>query len=267
MAQLGCFVPARHATIPLRDRFLSRIGSGDDIEHNMSTFATEMKEASYILHNVTPASLVIIDELGRGTSNIDGMFLLYWWWSDFLGVSLAFAIAESLLQSGAFTLFVTHYPLVTSLPNLYPNVKNFHLKTSFTAGATAAPAPQSTQSATDMVYLHSIAAGPSDLQLGYGILMAEKCGFSQEIIADARAIQSTVKEVYPTLCSQESSSCNEDQRAVALYALLQHLQLLKDTQLDDKDLRVYLSNLRSKVSDEAVEQLLQYLDENDKNNT
>lgn len=72
MAQLGCFVPAKHATIPLRDRLLSRIGSGDDIEHNMSTFATEMKEAAYILHNVTPASLIIVDELGRGTSNIDG---------------------------------------------------------------------------------------------------------------------------------------------------------------------------------------------------
>lgn len=74
MAQLGCFVPARHATIPVRDRLLSRIGCGDDIEHNMSTFATEMKEASYILNNVTPSSLVIVDELGRGTSNIDGLY-------------------------------------------------------------------------------------------------------------------------------------------------------------------------------------------------
>ncbi len=74
MAQIGCLVPARHAIVPLRDRLLSRIGTSDDIEHNMSTFATEMKEVAYILNNVTDASLIIIDELGRGTSNIDGEY-------------------------------------------------------------------------------------------------------------------------------------------------------------------------------------------------
>ncbi len=72
MAHIGCLVPARQATIPVRDRLLSRIGTSDDIEHNMSTFATEMKEVAYVLDNVSPRSLVIIDELGRGTSNIDG---------------------------------------------------------------------------------------------------------------------------------------------------------------------------------------------------
>lgn len=72
LAQIGCFVPAKLAIIPLRDRILSRLGSDDDIEHNISTFAMEMKETAYILDNLTPKSLVIIDELGRGTSNIDG---------------------------------------------------------------------------------------------------------------------------------------------------------------------------------------------------
>jgi DNA mismatch repair ATPase MutS len=73
MAQIGCFVPARHATIPIRDRILSRLGTNDDMEHNMSTFFTEMKEISYVLSNITDSALIIIDELGRGTSTIDGM--------------------------------------------------------------------------------------------------------------------------------------------------------------------------------------------------
>lgn len=77
MAQIGCFVPAKHATVPIRDRILSRIGTSDDMEHNMSTFFTEMKEISYVLTNLTSRSLIIIDELGRGTSTIDGMLLRY----------------------------------------------------------------------------------------------------------------------------------------------------------------------------------------------
>lgn len=72
MAQIGCFVPAQFASIPLKSRVLSRIGTSDDMENNMSTFAVEMKEIAYILHHTCPTSLVIIDELGRGTSNIDG---------------------------------------------------------------------------------------------------------------------------------------------------------------------------------------------------
>lgn len=69
----GCYVPARHATIPIRDRILTRLGTSDDMEHNLSSFMSEMKEGAYVLNNVTPNSLVLIDELGRGTSNIDGV--------------------------------------------------------------------------------------------------------------------------------------------------------------------------------------------------
>lgn len=174
-------------------------------------------------------------------------------------MSLAFSIAESLLHSDALTLFVTHYPLVTTLTNLYPNVKNFHLKTSFATVAGAAVHPQ--EAAGGMVYLHTVAAGTCDMKAGYGIMMAMQCGFPQDVIDDAQSIKNTVREVYPTLYEQDTSACeSEDQCAIALHSLLQHLQLLKDSPLDDMDLRVYLSNLRSKVSDEAVEQMLLYLE-------
>lgn len=76
VAQIGCYVPARHATIPVRDRILSRIANHDDMEHNMSTFMTEMKEIAYILDNLSDCALVVVDELGRGTSNVDGMYNL-----------------------------------------------------------------------------------------------------------------------------------------------------------------------------------------------
>jgi len=75
LAQVGCFVCAAHATIPVRDRLLSLIGTSDDMEHNISTFQMEMREVSYIINNISDKSLVIIDELGRGTSNIDGMYV------------------------------------------------------------------------------------------------------------------------------------------------------------------------------------------------
>jgi len=75
LAQIGCYVPAEFATIPIRDKILSRIGTYDDMENNISTFYMEMTEATYIVNNLTDKSLIIIDELGRGTSNIDGIAL------------------------------------------------------------------------------------------------------------------------------------------------------------------------------------------------
>ena len=75
LTQIGCFVSALHATVPIRDKILSRIGTYDDMENNISTFFMEMTEASYIVDNLTDKSLIIIDELGRGTSNVDGISL------------------------------------------------------------------------------------------------------------------------------------------------------------------------------------------------
>ena len=102
LAQIGCFVPAVQATIPIRDRILSRIGTSDDMENNISTFSMEMKETAYIIEHANENSLVVIDELGRGTSNLDG-------------ISLAFSISEELIHLKAACLFVTHYPQVISM--------------------------------------------------------------------------------------------------------------------------------------------------------
>jgi DNA mismatch repair protein MSH4 len=113
MAQIGCFVPAVFATFRITNQIFSRIGSDDDIESNSSTFMLEMKEVSYILQNLASNSLVIMDELGRGTSNEEG-------------VGICHSVCEYLLNSKAFTFFATHYLELSNLENLYPSVESYH---------------------------------------------------------------------------------------------------------------------------------------------
>ncbi len=113
MAHCGLFVPATSATIPLIDGLFARVGSGDVIAKNQSTFMTEMIEMSNILHNATNRSFVILDELGRGTSTYDGM-------------ALAQSIVQYIVQHiGAKTLFATHYHELIALEETLPAVKNY----------------------------------------------------------------------------------------------------------------------------------------------
>jgi len=114
MSQIGCFIPAQAASIRICDRILTRLGSSDHLESNSSSFFKEMAEISFILQNITDKSLIIIDELGRSTSNRDG-------------ISLSWAISEKILLTKAQTLFVTHYKELTELQKIYPNVKNYFM--------------------------------------------------------------------------------------------------------------------------------------------
>ena len=114
MAHMGSYVPAEFCTTkPFRQLF-TRIGTGDDLEANASTFTVEMKEMAYILEHATDDSLVIIDELGRGTSNTDG-------------AALAWAITEQLVHKEAYVLFATHFHELTELSQIYDQVHNSHL--------------------------------------------------------------------------------------------------------------------------------------------
>ena len=111
MAHVGCLVPASQANVPLLSRVFTRIASSDCLESCTSTFAGEMRETTYIVRNLGPSALVLVDELGRGTSNRDG-------------ASLAWAVAEELLSAPrTFTFFATHYLHLANLKNLYPNVR------------------------------------------------------------------------------------------------------------------------------------------------
>lgn len=116
MAQIGCFVPADSATIGYCDKIFTRVGASDNISRGESTFMVEMLETSMILHNLSSRSLVLLDEIGRGTSTYDGM-------------SIARAIVEYIhvYGEGAKTLFATHYHELNDLETIYPRVKNFHI--------------------------------------------------------------------------------------------------------------------------------------------
>jgi len=162
LAHLGSFVPAESALIGLTDRIFTRVGAVDDIGRGQSTFLVEMHETARILHQATPRSLVILDEIGRGTSTFDGL-------------SLAWAVAEhlhDLAGAGVKTLFATHYQELTELTRLKPRVKNFQVLVA--------------ESGHNIVFLHRLAPGAASQS--YGIQVARLAGVPQEVIDRAKEV-------------------------------------------------------------------------------
>ncbi|WP_027965954.1 DNA mismatch repair protein MutS [Halomonas halocynthiae] len=157
LAHTGSFVPAESATIGPVDRIFTRIGSSDDLAGGRSTFMVEMTETANILHNATDQSLVLMDEIGRGTSTFDGL-------------SLAWASAEHLTRSRAFTLFATHYFEMTALPEQLDSVVNVHL--------TAA------EHNDGIVFMHRVQDGPANQS--YGLQVAMLAGVPKHVITRAR---------------------------------------------------------------------------------
>jgi DNA mismatch repair protein MutS len=160
MAQMGSFVPARTARIGLADRIFTRVGASDELNRAQSTFMVEMTEAANILNNATTRSLVILDEIGRGTSTYDG-------------VSLAWGITEFLHDRvGCRTLFATHYHELAQLAEGLPGLRN--------CNALVHEGPDG------IVFLHKIAAGNADKS--YGIHVAQRAGVPEEVLARAREV-------------------------------------------------------------------------------
>jgi DNA mismatch repair protein MutS len=159
MAHAGCFVPAACATIGPVDRVFSRIGASDDLAGGRSTFMVEMEETANILHNATDRSLVLMDEVGRGTSTFDGL-------------SLAWASAVELAtRIRAFTLFATHYFELTTLPDEHAGIANVHLDAA--------------EHGDGVVFLHAVREGPASQS--YGLQVAKLAGVPAKVIERARA--------------------------------------------------------------------------------
>ena len=158
LAFTGSFVPARSAKIGPIDRIFTRIGSSDDLAGGRSTFMVEMTETANILNNATAQSLVLMDEVGRGTSTFDGL-------------SLAWASALYIAQRlRAWTLFATHYFELTALPELFPNISNVHLDAS--------------EHKEGIVFLHTVKPGPANQS--YGLQVAQLAGVPMPVISEAR---------------------------------------------------------------------------------
>jgi len=165
MAQIGSFVPAESATLPIFDRIFTRIGAADDIAGGRSTFMVEMDELATILHHATARSLVLLDEIGRGTSTYDGL-------------ALAWAACEHLHdQVQAYTLFATHYFELTALPERMAAARNAHVAAKEEAGG--------------LVFYHQVLAGPASKS--YGLQVARLAGLPAEVLQRAHTVMTSLE--------------------------------------------------------------------------
>jgi DNA mismatch repair protein MutS len=166
MAQMGGFVPARSARIGLVDRILTRVGAQDNLARGQSTFLVEMVETASILHHATPRSLILLDEVGRGTSTFDGL-------------AIAWAVTEELHDRGhgAKVLFATHYHELTALAERLPRVHNFHVAVR--------------EWNDEIIFLHKVRSGGTDRS--YGIQVARLAGLPPAVLARAKAILSELE--------------------------------------------------------------------------
>ena len=166
LAHTGSFVPAAEARIDLVDRIFTRIGASDDLTRGQSTFMVEMTETANILNNATPRSLIVLDEIGRGTSTFDGL-------------SLAWSIVEHLHNAvGAKTLFATHYHELTELTRRLPRLKNFNVAVR--------------EWHDSIVFLRKIVEGGTDKS--YGIHVARLAGVPKEVLERAKQILVNLEE-------------------------------------------------------------------------
>src|SRR5687767_1922722 len=191
LGQMGSFVPAEKARLPLLDRVWTRVGASDDLARGRSTFMVEMTETAAILHSATPRSLVLLDEIGRGTATFDGL-------------SIAWAVAEYLHDSAdhaAKTLFATHYHELTELAERLPGAQNYQITATEREG--------------EVVFLHRLERGIASKS--YGIEVARLAGMPPAALARAREVLQRL-ERYELDVFAEEESVIESQRVVAASA-------------------------------------------------
>ena len=179
LAQMGAPIPAASASIGVVDKIFTRIGAHDDIAKGQSTFMVEMTEAADILNNLTPRSLVILDEIGRGTSTSDGL-------------SLAWALAEHMHTQCVRTLFATHFHELTALANQFKGIKNYNVAVR--------------EWKDKIIFMHKIIPGGSDDS--YGIYVAKLAGIPESVIKRSKEILSELEIGTPNPYVKEDKQLN-----------------------------------------------------------
>ncbi len=217
MAQIGSFVPAKSAKIGVVDKILTRIGAHDALAEGASTFMVEMRETSHILKSATPRSLLILDEVGRGTSTFDG-------------ISIAWAVLEH-LHGGPRVLFATHYFELTELARKLPGVVNANVEAKEWTSA---------EGRTEVVFLHKIGPGPADRS--YGIHVAALAGLPATVLARAEEILQDLEK--------KAVSTNDQAQELPLFEehpALRALRMLDPQQLTPLEALNTLSELKKKL--------------------
>jgi DNA mismatch repair protein MutS len=197
MAQIGSFVPAKKAEVSIVDRIFTRVGASDDLSLGQSTFMVEMSEVSNILHNATSNSLLILDEIGRGTSTFDGL-------------SIAWSVVEHIADPeklGAKTLFATHYHELTELEGKLPGVKNYRVAVK--------------EKGDDIIFLRKIMQGGADRS--FGIQVAKLAGLPAEVVDRAKVIlQQLENEKDSNTEITEDIKINESSEQLTFFASQSH---------------------------------------------
>jgi len=216
MAQIGCFIPASEASMPIFDAIYTRIGASDDLVSGSSTFMVEMEEANYALTNATADSLILFDELGRGTATYDGM-------------ALAYAIIKYVHKIGAITMFSTHYHELTDLENKLKHLKNIHVSAYEENG--------------NITFLHKIKEGAIDKS--YGIHVAKLANLPNEVISEATEILKVYeKNDKKSLNVQESLPLEEDNTDSILKEEIEKIDILNITPIEALNI---LNQLKDKI--------------------
>lgn len=201
MAQIGCFVPAEFAAFPIIYNIFARISTQDSIEANLSSFGVEMREMAFILKNVDSKSLAIIDELGRGTSNRDGM-------------AIAMAISEALIDTGASIWFATHFIELARILADRPGVLNLHLASNTSIDEGGIP---------QLTMLYKATAGTVDDEHHYGIVLARAMGMPSSFIEVAEKVANDLRNKRESN-RQNSESCKEMHRQKLMLNLYEALK-------------------------------------------
>jgi len=235
MAQMGSFVPAKEARLGLVDRVFTRVGASDDLTRGRSTFMVEMEEVAHILRNVSPRSLILLDEIGRGTSTFDGL-------------SIAWAVTEYLhdgCPSRAKTLFATHYHELTELALTKPRVKNFHVAVK--------------EWNDRVIFLRKLVEGGTSRS--YGIQVARLAGLPEAVLDRAKEILGNLEqgefgeEGFPKLAASRKKKPAWDSRQMALFQkppdpLREALRKVDPDRLTPLDALSLLSEIKARMDSE-----------------
>jgi DNA mismatch repair protein MutS len=189
LAQMGSFVPAKEASLPVLDRIWTRVGASDDVMSGRSTFMVEMTETAAILHNATPRSLVLLDEIGRGTSTFDGL-------------SIAWAVSEFLHDSNAHaakTLFATHYHELTELAERLPGARNYQITAAEREG--------------EVIFLHRLEPGRASKS--YGIEVARLAGLPPIVLDRAREVLERLERYELDVFAEEVQPGPQDNQQIS----------------------------------------------------
>lgn len=241
LAQIGSYVPASYARLPVVDRIWTRVGASDDLASGRSTFMVEMTETASILHNASPRSLILLDEIGRGTSTFDGL-------------AIAWAVAEYLHNSpdhSAKTLFATHYHELTELAENLPGARNFNVSAVEKDG--------------EIVFLHKLEKGAASKS--YGIAVAKLAGLPAEVIARAGEVLGKLEQYELAVFADRRADSGEialeaaasragETRIAAQFSLfaianenaIEELREIDPENMNENELREAVARIRSRIN-------------------